>query len=88
MAAPYTAWVNSIPPEQIEDTLEKSSASGAWQSGLDESGDFALNQAELASRSVKMAAYNCIMGPGTTMFEIAQATVSLHHTPKPTHWPS
>ena len=82
MAAPYTAWVHSIPPEQIEETLEKANISGSLQSGLQDSGDFALTQAELAANSVKTSAYNCMMGPGNTMFEIAQATVSLVYQPR------
>ena len=73
LAAAHTAWVNNVAPEAIEETLERQKALNI---SFENSEDFALAQGELAQKSIKNATAICMMGPGTTMLEIAQASVS------------
>ncbi|ORX37390.1 hypothetical protein BD324DRAFT_446614 [Kockovaella imperatae] len=73
-AATHTAWVNNVPAEAMEEMLLKNQF---LKTSLEISEDFALMQGDLAEKSMKQAASLCMMGPGNTMLEIAQASTIL-----------
>ena len=71
-AAIHTAWVNSLPPEALEDHLSRTIADGGSLESLD---DFGLAQAESARRAMHMSTSICGMGSGQLMFELCQTSV-------------
>lgn len=73
-AAPFTAWVNSLPPYAIEPAVRKQMADVGHLENIE---DFALSQAEFSLKAVKQTMTGVIMGPGREMFEMCQATVSV-----------
>jgi hypothetical protein len=72
IAAPHTAWVNSIPPEKIEETATRAISLGQ---NLEDIEDFGLAQAFAARRAMDQSATCCAMGSGHTMFQLVQAAV-------------
>jgi hypothetical protein len=76
IAASHTAWVNSIPPEKVEETTTRAIAAGH---NLEEIEDFGLAQAFAARRAMDQSATVCAMGSGATMFGLVQAAVCVPH---------
>jgi hypothetical protein len=72
IAATHTAWVNSIPPEKVEETTTRAISCGQ---NLEEIEDFGLAQAFAARRAMDQSATCCAMGSGQTMFGLVQAAV-------------
>ena len=72
IAATHTAWVNSIPPEKVEETTKRAISCGQ---NLEEIEDFGLAQAFAARRAMDQSATCCAMGSGQTMFGLVQAAV-------------
>lgn len=72
IAATHTAWVNSIPPEKVEETTTRAIACGQ---NLEEIEDFGLAQAFAARRAMDQSATCCAMGSGSLMFGLVQAAV-------------
>lgn len=73
VGALYTAWVPSVAPHMLEETIENHNASGA---PLESIADFSLAQAEASRRTINTAANVCGFGPGRALFDILQAHVS------------
>jgi hypothetical protein len=74
LAASHTAWVNSIPPEKIEEAATRAIASGQNMEDIE---DFGLAQAFAARRAMDQSATCCAMGSGHLMFGLVQAAVGL-----------
>jgi hypothetical protein len=73
-ASSYTAWVNNLPPEGLEDAVEQHKQLYGSLDGIE---DFGLAQAEAAQRAIAMTTQKCMMQDGSVMVEICQANVSL-----------
>ncbi|KAK4686690.1 hypothetical protein P7C73_g3436, partial [Tremellales sp. Uapishka_1] len=73
-AAPYTAWVTRMSPEQLEEARQRYVKLGMDLETLD---DFGAAQAESAIRAAHQSLMNCAMGPGQMLLEIAQAKIIL-----------
>lgn len=73
-AAPYTAWVNSLPPESLEASVE---AHKKMYNSMETVEDFGLSQAELAQKSIRLSTQICMSGPGQMVVEVCQASVGL-----------
>lgn len=71
-ASLHTAWVTSVPPHLLEETIEAHSASGA---SLESIPDFGLAQAEASRRTIHSTTTMCAIGPGRYLFEMLQAHV-------------
>ena len=71
-ASSYTAWVNNVPPEMLEEVVARHRTMNL---SLETIEDFALAQGEIAQRCIRNASSVCMMGPGTVMMEIGQACV-------------
>lgn len=74
VAASHTAWVNSVPPESIEETANRAISTGKNMEDIE---DFGLAQAFASRRAMDQSATCCAMGSGQLMFELVQAAVSL-----------
>lgn len=72
-ASTFTAWVNNLPPEQLEAAVERHKA---MYNSLDGIEDFGLAQAEAAQRAIRFSTQACQMGDGNQLMEIVQANVS------------
>ncbi|EIW72570.1 hypothetical protein TREMEDRAFT_36788, partial [Tremella mesenterica DSM 1558] len=71
-ASLHTAWVNSIPPEQVESVIERHKAINNDLEGLD---DFGLSQVEAARRCIHLAFTTCDMAGGPRLLEQCMAGV-------------
>jgi hypothetical protein len=74
VASTHTAWVNSLPPEALEDAIKRQILIGNTLENIE---DFGLSQLEAARRSIHESTNICAMGPGRMMFEVLQANVSV-----------
>ena len=72
VASSHTAWVNTLPPEQLAAAVERQRASGLDMENLE---DFGLAQAESAQRAMRYADQSCFFGQGQGMLEMTQAAV-------------
>ncbi|GFZ45511.1 hypothetical protein JCM24511_03237 [Saitozyma sp. JCM 24511] len=72
VASTHTAWVNSLPPEALEDAIKRQILIGNTLESIE---DFGLSQLEAARRSIHESTNICAMGPGRMMFEVLQANV-------------
>ena len=75
IAANHTAWVNSVPPDMMEETATRAISMGK---NMEEIEDFGLAQAFAARRAMDQSATCCAMGSGQLMFELVQTAVSSH----------
>ena len=72
IAANHTAWVNSVPPDLMEETATRAISTGK---NMEEIEDFGLAQAFAARRAMDQSATCCAMGSGQLMFELVQSAV-------------
>lgn len=75
-AATYTACVNSLPPEALDESVDRHKAMYGTIEGVE---DFGLAQAEAGQKSIRMSTQTCMMGPGNMVVEITQASVGFLH---------
>ncbi|WVQ82737.1 hypothetical protein IAT38_004869 [Cryptococcus sp. DSM 104549] len=68
-AAPYTAWVHSIPPEDVEDAVQRHLADGHDPTTI---ADFGLAQAEAGMRAVDTVTSSFALGRGGSVLHITQ----------------
>lgn len=72
-AAPHTAWINSLSPEETENTRNRHIDAGL---DLEASADFATAQCEAAERSIRHNTLSQKMGTGQDVFDLVRAHVS------------
>lgn len=72
LASMHTAWVYSLPPEALEDSMQRALILGDNLEAFD---DFGLAQAESATRAIRRSIMICNMGPGRMIYEVLQAEV-------------
>lgn len=72
-AAPHTAWINSLTPEEAANTRQKYIEGGL---DLESCPDFATAQNEAAERSIRHSTLTSHMGAGQDVFDLVRAHVS------------
>jgi len=75
-ASTFTAWVNTLPPEALEEAIERHKEMYGSLEGIE---DFGLAQAEAAQRAISVSTQSCLVQSGNVMVEICQANVGFRH---------
>lgn len=76
-AAPHTAWITTLKPEQLESTSIRHIEAGL---DLEACEDFAIAQTEAAERCMRHSTVLCMMGTGKFIFDLARAQVCAINT--------
>ncbi|CAK9783182.1 hypothetical protein CC85DRAFT_287591 [Cutaneotrichosporon oleaginosum] len=76
-AAPHTAWINSLSPQDIDNSRRQHIEAGI---DLEASSDFATAQCEAAERCIRHKTLTTVMLHGQPLFDIVRAHVILSQT--------
>jgi hypothetical protein len=72
-AAPHTAWINSLSPQDIDNSRRQHIDAGI---DLEAASDFATAQCEAAERCIRHRTLTSVMLHGQPLFDIVRAHVS------------